>query len=317
MSEAAIDVQGLCKAFGGRPVVRDVSLMVERGRITGFLGPNGAGKTTCMRLLCGLLTADAGEGHVLGHDFRADQRLIKCQTGYMTQKFSLYDDLTIEENLLFMARIRELDQRPRRVADTLERLGLTARRRQSAGTLSGGWKQRLALAVAVLHEPQLLLLDEPTAGVDPKARRAFWDTIHQLAGQGLTVLVSTHYMDEAERCHDIGYMLDGVLLARGTPEELVASSGLCVLAGHGAAVARAATALHNAPGVLAATLFGSVLRVVGTDAESLRRAVAAFPDVDWRQAEPTLEDVFIRLVGQDDRQDERAGNEPNTAEGRS
>lgn len=296
MSNPIIDVQGLHKWFGGRHVVRDVSLTVERGRITGFLGPNGAGKTTCMRLLCGLLTADAGEGHVLGHDFRADQGLIKRQTGYMTQKFSLYDDLSIEENLLFMARIRELDQRSQRVDAALERLGLVERRRQLAGTLSGGWKQRLALAVAVLHEPNLLLLDEPTAGVDPKARRDFWDTIHVLAAQGLTVLVSTHYMDEAERCHDIGYMLDGRLLARGTPEALVAAAGLAVLAGTGPGVTAAALRLSGTPGIVSATLFGAQLRVIGTDAGQLALATHAISDVHWRQTEATLEDVFIHLV---------------------
>lgn len=315
MSQPVIDVQGLHKWFGERHVVRDVSLIVERGRITGFLGPNGAGKTTCMRLLCGLLTADAGEGSVLGHDFRAAQGLIKRQTGYMTQKFSLYDDLSIEENLLFTARIRELDHRSARVETALERLGLVQRRCQLAGTLSGGWKQRLALAVAVLHEPSLLLLDEPTAGVDPKARRDFWDTIHLLAAQGLTVLVSTHYMDEAERCHDIGYMLDGRLLARGTPEALVTTAGLAVLAGTGPGITEAAMRLSGTRGIVSATLFGAQLRVIGTDAGQLALATRAMPGVDWRQAEATLEDVFIHLVSSHDAEGEKRNPHRASPEG--
>lgn len=202
----AVDVRGLNKSFGDKHVVQDLSIQVGAGRITGFLGPNGSGKTTTLRMLCGLLTADTGEGEVLGLDFRREAGLIKRQTGYMTQKFSLYEDLSIEENLTFVARVYGLDNRRRRVGEALERLGLENRRRQLAGSLSGGWKQRLALASAILHEPRLLLLDEPTAGVDPKARREFWDEIHALSAEGLTVLVSTHYMDEAERCHDIAYI---------------------------------------------------------------------------------------------------------------
>src|SRR5919202_6139718 len=190
----AIDVHGLNKSFGDRHVVRDVSIAVEQGRVTGFLGPNGSGKTTTMRLLCGLLTPDSGEGTCLGLDIRTRSREIKRLTGYMTQRFSLYEDLTIEENLLFVARVYGMDDRARRVSDALAKLGLTSRRAQAAGSLSGGWKQRLALAAAVLHEPRLLLLDESTAGVDPKARREFWDEIHALAAEdSLTVLVSTHY----------------------------------------------------------------------------------------------------------------------------
>ncbi|MCB2116484.1 MAG: ABC transporter ATP-binding protein, partial [Rhodobacteraceae bacterium] len=187
-----IEVKGLVKAFGGRRVVDEVSLTVEKGEIAGFLGPNGSGKTTTIRMMCGLLTPDAGEGTVLGHDIRTEGRAIKREVGYMTQRFSFYEDLTIEENLNFVAGLYGLEPQRKYVADTLADLGLTSRRHQLAGSLSGGWKQRLALAACIMHEPQLLMLDEPTAGVDPKARRDFWDEIHRLAAGGLTVLVSTH-----------------------------------------------------------------------------------------------------------------------------
>ena len=220
-----INVQGLNKSFGDKHVVQDLDMQLERGRICGFLGPNGSGKTTTLRMLCGLLTSDSGQGEVLGFDILRQADQIKRRTGYMTQRFSLYEDLTIAENLQFTARVYGLDRRTQRIDEALERLGLSGRRRQLAGTLSGGWKQRLALATATLHEPKLLLLDEPTAGVDPKARRSFWDEIHALAAQGLTVLVSTHYMDEAERCHEIAYISYGRLIARGTAASVVAGSG--------------------------------------------------------------------------------------------
>ena len=199
----AIDDQGLSKRFGTLQAVDNVSLQIKQGQITGFLGPNGSGKTTSLRMLCGLLTPDSGQGQVLGYEFPREAELIKRQTGYMTQRFSLYEDLTIEENLAFIARVYSLDRVFERVDDQLHKLGLDHRRKQLAGNLSGGWKQRLALAAAVMHEPKLLLLDEPTAGVDPQARRDFWDEIHRLAEEGMTVMVSTHYMDEAERCHEI------------------------------------------------------------------------------------------------------------------
>ncbi|MEO8115397.1 MAG: ABC transporter ATP-binding protein, partial [Phenylobacterium sp.] len=228
---AAIDVAGLNKSFAGKHVVQDFSIQVGEGRICGFLGPNGSGKTTTLRMLCGLLTPDSGSGTCLGFDIIRQADQIKRRTGYMTQKFSLYEDLTIAENLQFTARVYGLDRRTERVDTALERLGLAERRDQLAGTLSGGWKQRLALASATLHEPRLLLLDEPTAGVDPKARRTFWDEIHVLAGQGLTVLVSTHYMDEAERCHEIAYISYGKLIARGTAEEVVAGAHIFTFRG--------------------------------------------------------------------------------------
>jgi ABC-2 type transport system ATP-binding protein len=199
---------------------------VLRGEIFGFLGPNGSGKTTSIRMLCGLLTPDSGEGTCLGFDIRRESKAIKRHVGYMTQRFSLWEDLTIRENLRFVARMYSMDKVDERVEQALKRLGLVDRAKQLAGQLSGGWKQRLALAACLLHEPQLLLLDEPTAGVDPKARRDFWDQLHELAGQGITVLVSTHYMDEAERCHKLGYILNGRLLAQGTADDIVASQAL-------------------------------------------------------------------------------------------
>ncbi|MDV5825431.1 ABC transporter ATP-binding protein [Sphingobium naphthae] len=302
---AAIDVKGLNKSFGDKHVVRDVSIRVEEGRITGFLGPNGAGKTTTLRLLCGLLTPDSGEGEVLGMDFRFQTDAIKRQTGYMTQRFSLWEDMTIEENLTFVARMYGLDDRRERVIAALERLGLCDRRQQLAGALSGGWKQRLALAAATLHEPRLLLLDEPTAGVDPKARREFWDEIHMLADGGLTVLVSTHYMDEAERCHDIGYILAGRLIARGTGQEIIVSSGLFTFNGEGPDIGKVAHDLQDKPGVLSASAFGAAVHISGTDKAALERAIAPFRHEPymWNEVSPSLEDVFIQLMGQvaDDR----------------
>src|SRR5712691_4640647 len=224
--EVVIDVRGLTKKFDGRAVVRDLSMQVKRGTIYGFLGPNGSGKTTTIRMLCGLLTPDEGTGTCLGYDIRSETDKIKRQVGYMTQRFSLYQDLSVRENLEFIGRIYGIDKPAVVARAAIERLGLTGREEQIAGELSGGWKQRLALGACTLPSPQLLLLDEPTAGVDPKARREFWNEIHGLAAHGLTVLVSTHYMDEAERCHEIAYIAYGVLLAHGTVAQVVAASHL-------------------------------------------------------------------------------------------
>jgi ABC-2 type transport system ATP-binding protein len=295
----AIDVQGLNKSFGGRRVVRDFAIQVEQGRITGFLGPNGSGKTTTLRMLCGLLTPDGGRGTALGFDIISESWEIKRRTGYMTQRFSLYEDLTVEENLQFSARIRGLDRRRERVDSALADLGLAERRKQLAGTLSGGWKQRLALAVATLHEPELLLLDEPTAGVDPQARRDFWDEIHVLAARGLTVLVSTHYMDEAERCHDIAYIAYGELLARGTADEVIAGAKLSTWRGEGPGVDRLSNELMKDPAIEMATPFGLALHVSGSDPQAIERALAPYrrPPFRWSRTEPTLEDVFIHLMG--------------------
>jgi len=294
----AIDVSGLNKSFGAHRVVKDVALQVEQGHITGFLGPNGSGKTTTLRMLCGLLTPDSGKGQVLGLDFPRESAAIKRQTGYMTQRFSLYEDLTIEENLRFIGRVYSLDRVAERVDEALAKLGLQDRRGQLAGQLSGGWKQRLALAAATLHEPRLLLLDEPTAGVDPQARRDFWDKIHALADSGITVLVSTHYMDEAERCHDIAYIFNGELIARGTAEELVERSRLVTYEAAGPRADRLSRELGAKPGIEMVSAFGSTLHVSGTDRPALEKAIASFRREPWRWAEvePSLEDVFIHLM---------------------
>ena len=295
----AIDVAGLNKSFGTRRVVKDVALQIEQGRITGFLGPNGSGKTTSLRMLCGLLTPDPGShGQVLGLEFPREAAAIKRQTGYMTQKFSLYDDLTIEENLTFVARVYSLDRVPARVDESLEKLGLQHRRKQLAGQLSGGWKQRMALAAAVMHEPKLLLLDEPTAGVDPQARRDFWDQIHRFADGGMTVMVSTHYMDEAERCHDIAYIFNGDLIARGTGDELIAQSGLVTFEATGPRADKLVRELEQAKGVEMVAPFGQTLHVSGTDRRALEAAIAPFrrDPYRWGEVQPTLEDVFIHLM---------------------
>jgi len=294
----AIDVHDLSKTFGSMKAVKNIAIQVEQGHITGFLGPNGSGKTTTLRMLCGLLTPDSGNGRVLGLDFPREAEAIKRQTGYMTQRFSLYEDLTIEENLVFIARVYSLDHVARRVDDTLDKLGLTHRRKQLAGQLSGGWKQRLALAAAVMHEPKLLLLDEPTAGVDPQARRDFWDEIHRLADEGMTVLVSTHYMDEAERCHDIAYIFNGDLIARGTNDELIAQSGLVTFEAEGPRADRLAHDLTGKPGVDMVAPFGTALHVSGTNRETIEKAIAPHrhPPFEWQEVEPTLEDVFIHLM---------------------
>lgn len=293
----AIDVRGLTKRFGGRTVVDNVNLAIAPGRICGFLGPNGSGKTTTLRMICGLLIPDEGEGEVLGLDLRRERLAIKRQIGYMTQKFGLFEDLTIRENLEFIAQVYSLDRRVQRVDAALERLGLATRQAQLAGRLSGGWKQRLALAACVLHEPRILLLDEPTAGVDPQARREFWDQIHALSAEGITVLVSTHYMDEAERCHEIAYIAYGVMLARGTNDEIIAASGLHALTGEGAGVDRIAAQVEAREGVRAAAPFGASLHVCGADPQALRAAVAPWEgQYRWESSSPTLEDVFIDLM---------------------
>ena len=294
----AIDVHGLSKRFGSLQAVDDVSLQIQQGHITGFLGPNGSGKTTSLRMLCGLLTPDSGQGQVLGLDFPREAEAIKRQTGYMTQRFSLYEDLTIEENLTFIARVYGLGEVNRTVDATLDKLGLTHRRAQLAGTLSGGWKQRMALAAAVMHQPKLLLLDEPTAGVDPQARRDFWDEIHQLADGGMTVLVSTHYMDEAERCHEIAYIFNGRLIARGTGAAVIAESGLVTFEAQGPRADRLGRELAGKSGVEMAAPFGEALHVSGTDRAALETAIKPYrrDPYRWVEVSPSLEDVFIHLM---------------------
>ncbi|MBL8540688.1 MAG: ABC transporter ATP-binding protein [Betaproteobacteria bacterium] len=296
---AVIDVHGLAKSFHGRRVVDNFTIRVHRGEIFGFLGPNGSGKTTTIRMLCGLLTPDAGSGRCLGYDIVRETGAIKREVGYMTQKFGLYEDLTIRENLDFIARLYRVRDRVNAVREALARLGLEHRQQQLAGELSGGWKQRLALAACLIHAPQLLLLDEPTAGVDPKARRDFWEQIHALAAGGMTVLVSTHYMDEAERCHKLAYLAYGRLLSQGTAREMVEQSRLVTWSVAGAGLASLAAELRARPGIEMVVPFGSALHVSGTDAGRLEAGLAPYlgrSDLTWSRAEPGLEDVFIRLM---------------------
>src|SRR5436190_10571056 len=298
-STAAIDVRGLTKRFDDRTVVDDFAIRVERGQIFGFLGPNGSGKTTTIRMLCGLLTPDAGEGTCLGYDIVTEASRIKREVGYMTQRFSLYEDLSIEENLDFVARMYAVRKRKETVTASLDRLGLATRRGQLAGALSGGWKQRLALAACLLHSPQLLLLDEPTAGVDPKARRDFWEHIHDLAAEGMTVLVSTHYMDEAERCHQLAYLSFGKLLVTGSATEVIAHSRLTTWSVSGPDLFPLASELRRLPAVKMVVPFGNTLHISGVDESALESALAPYRgrrDLIWTRAEPGLEDVFIRMM---------------------
>jgi ABC-2 type transport system ATP-binding protein len=300
--DIVIDVHHLTKKFDGRAVVRDLSMQVKRGTIYGFLGPNGSGKTTTIRMLCGLLTPDEGTGTCLGYDILTETDKIKTQVGYMTQRFSLYQDLSVRENLEFIGRIYGIEKPVAAARAAIERLGLTGREEQIAGELSGGWKQRLALGACTLPSPQLLLLDEPTAGVDPKARREFWNEIHALAANRLTVLVSTHYMDEAERCHEIAYIAYGELLVHGTVEQVIAASHLTtyvVSAAEGEGLVTLSEQLTGRPGIDMVAPFGTSLHVSGRDAAKLEAAIA--PDrkrkgLDWKRSEPSLEDVFIDLM---------------------
>ncbi len=297
----AVDVKGLTKRFGQKIAVDHVDIAVPQGEVWGFLGPNGSGKTTTIRMLCGLLNADDGSGTCLGFDVRTQSEQIKRQVGYMTQRFSFWEDLTIRENLDFVARVYGLSNRHARVEQTLQRLGLVQRQRQLAGELSGGWKQRLALAACMLHEPKLLLLDEPTAGVDPKARRDFWEEIHALSEQGLTVLVSTHYMDEAERCDRIVYILNGKMIARGSVTEVIAQSGLVTFVIEGENVRRLLQKIQGRPGVEYAAFFGAALHVSGRNRELLERALAPLRSeagLRIEEVQPSLEDVFIHLQEQ-------------------
>ena len=300
--DVVIDVHHLTKKFDGRAVVRDLSMQVKRGTIYGFLGPNGSGKTTTIRMLCGLLTPDEGDGTCLGYDIRTETDKIKRQVGYMTQRFSLYEDLSVRENLEFIARIYGLAKPAAAARAAIERLGLAGREEQIAGELSGGWKQRLALGACTLPSPRLLLLDEPTAGVDPKARREFWNEIHALAADGLTVLVSTHYMDEAERCHEIAYIAYGELLVHGTVEHVIEASHLTtyiVSAEYGEGLSQLSAELTGKPGVDMVAPFGTSLHVSGRDKAALEATIAPWREhsgLRWQHSEPSLEDVFIELM---------------------
>lgn len=299
MNAPAIDVQGLNKSFGSKHVVRDLDLRAERGEILGFLGPNGSGKTTAIRLMCGLLTPDSGSGTCLGYDIRTQSSEIKRRVGYMTQRFSFWGDLSIRENLDFIARVYEMRNRREAVDRALDGLNLANRATQLAGALSGGWKQRLALAACMLHQPDLLLLDEPTAGVDPKARREFWQELHALAARGISVLVSTHYMDEAERCHKLAYIAYGQLMTQGTAAQIIAQQGLSTWEVSGGDLNAISDRLTGQPGVDQVAAFGAALHVTGRDADALestlRRVTAG---TGWRIAPAAtgLEDVFIHLM---------------------
>jgi len=298
MTDLVIDVHDLQKRFGEHKVVHGLNLQVALGEVCGFLGANGSGKTTTIRMLCGLLTPDGGRGTCLGLDIISDAPRIQRQVGYMTQRFSLYEDLTVFENLDFVARVYQMRNRRRAVQDIMGRMSLAGRANQLTAHLSGGWKQRLALAACVLHEPKLLLLDEPTAGVDAEARREFWDLIHDMAAEGLTTLVSTHYMDEAERCKRIVYLSDGHIVAQGAPDQVARNSGLVTYEATGEAVDEAARRLRQKSGIEAAAVFGRSVHVAGSDRAALERAIADFDDdaLTWHEVEPRLEDVFIHLL---------------------
>lgn len=298
-AESVISVRGLTKIYDGRRVVDNARIEVPRGRIYGFLGANGSGKTTTIRMLCGLLTPDGGEGTCLGLDLRRDAMRIRRRVGYMTQKFSYWEDLTVEENLRFVATMYGLDRPRDRVQEALEQRGLAAVAGKLAGHLSGGWKQRLALAACIMHDPELLLLDEPTAGVDPQARREFWDGIHLLAARGITVLVSTHYMDEAERCHQIIYMSQGRIVTHGTVAEVIRQAGLSTWSVTGPDLMEIMKKLEKDPAVSTVAAFSDSLHVSGRDAAALEKAIApwrAGKGHDWERIEPRLEDVFIHYM---------------------
>lgn len=293
-----INVQHLKKNFGDKQAVSDVSLVVKKGQIYGFLGPNGSGKTTTLRMICGLLTPDAGEGTCLGYNVLTQSDEIKRHVGYMTQAFSLYKDLSIIENLDFVARLYQVKQRKRAVEESLEGLGLTHRAHQLAGDLSGGWKQRLALAAAVIHKPQLLLLDEPTAGVDPEARRDFWDQVQLMSQHGITTLVTTHYMDEAIRCHQLAYIVYGQLMVTGTAEQIIENTGLKTwrITGPHLLVLKQDLLKHEP--IEQAEMFGNALHVSGTDETGIQSTLKAKVDSDQHveEIDTSLEDVFIMYV---------------------
>lgn len=298
----AIDVRGLVKAFDGHPVVNGIDIQMPKGQVWGFLGPNGSGKTTTIRMICGLLKPTAGTGRCLGHDIITEAEIIKRSTGYMTQKFSFWADLSLRQNLEFVARLYNQPKLREVVDQTLESLGLTHRQHQLAGALSGGWKQRLALAAVTMHRPQLLLLDEPTAGVDPQARRDFWDQIHRFSDQGMTILVSTHYMDEAERCDQIVYLAHGDLITQGTVKDVISQSGLKTFKGTGPQVRHMAAWLKGQAGIEHVAYFGNALHVSSTDpnalAAAIKRSQQQARDINWQAVEPSLEDTFIALMAQ-------------------
>ena len=294
-----IDVKNLSKKFGKKTAVSSISLEVNRGEIFGFLGPNGGGKTTTMRMLCGLLTPDAGSGTCLGYDLLKNPREIKIRLGYVPQYFSLYKDLTVKENLNFIAGVYEIKNRQARLQHVTSELELTPYENTLAGKLSGGWKQRLSLAAALLHEPKLLLLDEPTAGLDPKARREFWDYIHKLAAQGISSLVSTHYMDEAERCHRLAYIMAGNLLIHGTMQDIIQQVGLITWKANADRhlLNKYIEQLQKSPGIEQVAIWGNEIRICSMDAKAITAVTASTTELSWQATVTSLEEVFIHLVG--------------------
>ncbi len=302
--EWVIDVQDLVKKFGEKVAVDQVSLQIKKGEVFGFLGPNGSGKTTTMRMICGLLTPDGGQGRCLGKDIVKEAKAIHKQIGYMTQKFSYYEDLTVRENIDFVARLYQVENRKKIVNDVIEELEFSWRDKQLAGSLSGGWKQRLALGAALVHSPKLLLLDEPTAGVDPSARRDFWDQIHQLAARGITTLVSTHYMDEADRCHRLAYVAYGHLITYGTADSIIEESGLCTYQAKGGDLFALDKKLQQDPAVEQVSAFGTSLHLCALDEAALDKAVSQYSDgpYQFEKIATTLEDVFIYLMSKNKEQ---------------
>ena len=297
--DIVIDARGITKIYGKNKVVDSFDIRVPKGAIYGFLGPNGSGKTTTIRILCGLLTPNEGDGTCLGYDIRTEPEKIKAQVGYMTQKFSLYKDLTIRENLNFVARMFQIKNRRKRVDKALEDLGLADRSSQLAGNLSGGWKQRLALAACLIHDPKLLLLDEPTAGVDPKARRVFWDEIRDLSKKGVTVLVSTHYMDEAVQCDYIAYIAYGKKLIDGPSNSIANKVGLTTFRIEGQQLSALEERIKGQPGVTQVARFGTGIHVSGIDAAQLEATVKKFAEAEnreWSQQPAGLEEAFIYLM---------------------
>ena len=304
--EIIVHTEHLSRSFGDLVAVRDVSLDVRRGEIFGVLGPNGAGKSTTIRMLCGILDPSGGSGTVVGYDVAREPERIKQRIGYMTQRFSLYEDLTVFENLRFYAGLYGVPpaRRQARMAAVLDATGLQQRRNQIAGTLSGGWKQRVALACATIHEPPLLFLDEPTAGVDPVSRREFWEQIHRLAAQGTTVLVTTHYMDEAERCHRLAFIFRGSVLDVGKPGEIVERRGLRVAELSVDDAPKAAALLRTSPDVDEVAHYGHTMRLAtlhGADPEELARRTLGSALVSSRPARVTVEDAFVSMVRHDSR----------------
>jgi ABC-2 type transport system ATP-binding protein len=299
-NELVIEVKDLKKTFAGKVAVHDACLQVKKGDIFGFLGPNGSGKTTTLRMLCGLLQPDSGNGTCLGYDVLHDSDKIRLRVGYMTQKFSLYENLTVKENLDFVASVYQIKNKQKVVQDTIAELGLEKRKNQLAGSLSGGWKQRLALSASMLHQPDLLLLDEPTAGVDPQARRDFWEYINHLSSQGVTTLVTTHYMDEAERCTYLAYMAYGNMLASGTRREIIDQSRLVTYSGSGEDLFAVEGKLRQKNEAVYVSAFGNSVHVSGTSKDDVLKAIQEYPDYNWHEIDTSLEDVFISMADCED-----------------